>query len=71
MHEIVQMLLPDAEIVRTRFPRIVVRTHATPKQVFDAEIRLRRETGEKWEIMMPDMVDKSPIRVKLAAKRTP
>lgn len=55
--------------MRVSYPQVVIESQASPKEVFDAEVELRRRTGAMWEVMMTDMQDRNVIRVRLAQRR--
>ena len=67
--DIIEMLLPDAKIIRVVGVDITIQSTASPKAVFDAEAELRLQTGTKWELFMERGGDKNKLRIKLAKLR--
>ena len=63
-------LLPDARVIAIGGGDVItLETHATGKQIFDAEAELRRRTGVKYELMCGRMADQNKLRIKLAKFR--
>lgn len=69
MSNLLLRTLPDASILTIDGHTVTIETNAIGKQIFDAERKLRKDTGIKYQLMCQRMQDKNKLRVKLARFR--
>ena len=61
--------LPGAKVISIKGVDVTIESGASPKQLFDAEAQLRKETGVLYELFLERQADDSKLRLKLAAMR--
>lgn len=67
--QILDRLLLGAKIISIKGVDVTIESEASGKQIFDAEARLRKETGVLYELFLARKADDSKLRLKLAAMR--
>ena len=67
--EILDRLLPGCKVISIKGVDVTIESGASPKQLFDAEAQLRKETGVLYELFLERQADDSKLRLKLAAMR--